>query len=60
MVKNRKSEHHHGIMHIRITFETKFQIKLRILIFCNKFAHKGFFWFEIEKVNNTIEFSIFK
>ena len=32
-VWNRKSEHHHWILHIRISLGTKFQLKLTILIF---------------------------
>ena len=30
-VKNRKSEHHHGILHIWISLGTKFQLKMLIL-----------------------------
>ena len=37
-----KSEHHHWILHIRISLDTKFQPKLTILIFWTKFAQKGF------------------
>ena len=32
-VENRKSEYHHEILHIQIIFGTKFQFKLKILIF---------------------------
>ena len=32
-VENRKSEHHHWILHIWISLGTKFQLKLTILIF---------------------------
>ena len=42
-VKNRKSKHHHWILHIQISLGTKFQLKLMILIFWNKFARKGCF-----------------
>ena len=35
-----KIEHHHWILHIRISLATKFQIKLRILIFWTKFVQK--------------------
>ena len=42
VVKNRKCEHHHWILHIRISFGTKFQLKLTISIFRTKFAKKGF------------------
>ena len=36
--ENRKSEHHHGILHIWISLRTKFQFKLIILSFRNKFT----------------------
>ena len=39
---------------------TKFQLKLAILIFWNKFAQKGCFCSKTEKVNITIEFYIFE
>ena len=41
LVKNRKREHHHWILHIWIGLGTKFQLRLTILIFCAKFAQKG-------------------
>ena len=53
-----KSEHYHWILRIQISLGTKFKLKLTILILGTKFAQKGYFWFEIEKVNNTIEFCI--
>ena len=43
-VKNRKSEHHHWILHIWFCLVTKFEIKLISLIFLTKFAQKGNFW----------------
>ena len=52
-VKNWKRERHHWILHIQISLETKFRLKLTILIFLTRFAHKGFFWSKIEKVNTT-------
>ena len=39
-VKNPKSEHHHWILHIRISLGTKFQIKLTILIFFDQICPK--------------------
>ena len=33
--------HHHQILHIRNSLGTKFQLKLKILIFRTKFAQKG-------------------
>ena len=41
-VKNRKSEHHHGILHIWNSLGTKFQLKLIILSFWTKFTQKTF------------------
>ena len=46
----------HWILHIRISRTTKFQLKLTIFIFWTKFAQKGYFRSETEKVNSTIEF----
>ena len=42
-VKNRKNEHHHGILHIWISLGTKFQLKLIILSFWTKFTQKRYF-----------------
>ena len=42
-VKNKKSEHHHGILHIWISLGTKFQLKLTILTFWTKFTQKKIF-----------------
>ena len=43
LLENRKNEHHHRILHIRISLRTKFQLKLTILIFWAKLAQKGCF-----------------
>ena len=43
LVENRKSEHHHCILHIGIGLKTKFQLRLTILIIWAKFAQKGCF-----------------
>ena len=40
LVGNRKSQHHHWILHIRIVLGTKFQLRLTILNFWTKFAKK--------------------
>ena len=40
-VKDRKSEHHHGILHIWISPGTKLQFKLIILSFWIKFTQKS-------------------
>ena len=53
MVKKRKGEHHHWILHIQISLGTKFQLTLTIIIFLTKFEQKGFFWSKTEKVNTT-------
>ena len=42
-VENRKSEHHHGILHIWISLGTKFELKLIILSFWTKFIQKKVF-----------------
>ena len=55
LVKNRKSEHYHWILHIQISFGNKFQHKMEIWIIWTKFAPKG--W-KTEKMNITIEFCI--
>ena len=60
MLKNRKTEAHHWIPHIRISPDTKYQPKLTILIFWTRFAQKGFFWSKTKKVNITMEFCIFE
>ena len=59
-IKNRKSEHHHSILHVRISVGTKFQLKLIILIFWTKFAQKGYFHSKRKRVNSIIEFCIFE
>ena len=56
----RKSEKHHWILHIQITAGTKVQLKLTSLIFWTKFAQKGCFWSQTEKMNSAIEFCICK
>ena len=48
-VKNRKSEQHHWVLHIRISLSNKFYLKLIILIFGTKFAQYGWFQYKTEK-----------
>ena len=60
LVWNRKNEQRHWILYIWISLGTKFQLKLTILIFWTKFAHKKCFWSKREKVNSPIEFCIFE
>ena len=59
-IKNKKSEHHDWIFHIRTSLGTKFQLKLTILTFWTKFAQKGYFQSKTKKVNSIIEFCIFE
>ena len=54
------SEHHHWILHIRISPSIKFHFKLVILIFGNKLSQKEYFGRKEKKVNITIEFCIFE
>ena len=51
---------HDWILHIQISLDTKFQLKLKILIFWTKFAQNGYFQSKSEKMNTTIKFCIFK
>ena len=52
-VENRKSEHHHGNVHIGISQGTKFQPKLIILSFWTKLAQKKVFRVENRISNPT-------
>ena len=42
-VSNRKSEHHHEILHNQISLGTKFCLKLTLLKFWTKLTQKGYF-----------------
>ena len=46
--------------HIRLSLDAKFHLKETVLIFWTKFAQKWYIRPITEKVNITIEFSIFK
>ena len=59
-MKNEKSEKHHWVLHIWISLATKFQLKAIIITFWTKFAQKGYFRSETEKVNITTEFCMFE
>ena len=48
-VKNRKSEHHHRILHIWISLGAKFQLKLIILSFWTKLTQKWYFQLKTEQ-----------
>ena len=58
-VKNRKSEHHHGILHIWISLDTKFQLKLIILSFWTKFTQKRYFQSKTEQAIQELHVSAF-
>ena len=60
LVQNRANENYHRIQHIWIILRTKFHLEQLVLIFWAKFVLKGYFQFKIEKLNITIEFSIFE
>ena len=47
-------------MQIRISLDTKFQLKLTILFFWTKFYQKGYLLSKTEEVNTTIELCIIK
>ena len=57
-VENRKNEHQHRILHIRISLDTNFQLKLTILIFFTKFTKNGYFQSKTDKMDTTTEFCI--
>ena len=42
-IKNKKTEHHHWILHVRISVGTKFQLKVTILMFWTELSQKGYF-----------------
>ena len=58
--KNRKSEHHHWILHIWVRLSTKFQLKMTIFNFWTKLAQKRYFQYKIDAANITIEFCKFE
>ena len=59
LVENRKSEHHHWILHIQISLGTKFSFKLKNLLFWIKFIQIECFHWKTENWYITIEFCIF-
>ena len=60
LVRNRKSEHDHWIVHIQISIGSKLQLKLTKIFFWTRFTQKRYFWSKTEKVNIIIEFCIFE
>ena len=59
--ENRKNEQQdHRILQVRISLSTKFQLKLKNLIFWTKFSQQGCFRSKTKRVNATIAFCIFK
>ena len=59
-VQSRNSGNYHRIQDIRISLDSKFHLKQTILSFWTKFAQTGYSQNKLEKVNITIEFSIFE
>ena len=58
-----KIERHHWLLLIQINLVTKFQFKLKILIFWTKFAQRGYFQSKTKKVNfalRTLQLCIFE
>ena len=56
--ENRKSKHHHWILHNRIILDTNFQLKLTILNFGPNLPKKGICGQKQKKENIAIEFYI--
>ena len=54
-VENRKSEHHHGILHIWISLGAKFHLKLIILSFWTKFTRKRYFQLKTEQAAQGLQ-----
>ena len=57
-VQNRKSEHHHWILHIRNSLGTNFQLKLKILNFGIELTQKGYFQSKKEKKGKIYIFEL--
>ena len=47
-VKNKKREHHRWIVHIQVSLDTKFQLKITVLIFWTEYAQKWYFQTKME------------
>ena len=45
-----KNEQYHCFLHIQISLESRFQLKVKFFIFRAKFAQKGYFQSKIEKL----------
>ena len=59
-IKNRKSEHHHCILQIRISLGIKFHLKMTTFNFLDQISPNRVFLIWTEKVNSAIEFWIFE
>ena len=57
---SKKSQHHHWILHIRISLDTKFYFKQKTLNFGTKFVQKGYFRLKTQKVNIIMELCMFE
>ena len=60
LVENKKSEHHYSILQIWMSLSIEFHLELTILIFWSKFVQKAYFRSKTEKLNISVELSIFK
>ena len=58
--KNKRSEHHHWILHNWISLCIKFHLQLTILTFWTKFAQKSYPQAKTEKMTLTVAFCIFE
>ena len=59
LVKNRKNEHNHSILHFWISLGIKVHFEQLVLTFWTKFDQKGYIESKKKEVNITIEFRIF-
>ena len=57
-VKDRQSEHHHGILHIWISPGTKLQLKLIILSFWTRFTQKKYLQLKTEQAIQAFAFCV--
>ena len=53
-IENRITEHHQWYLRVRICLGTKFQLKRTIWNFWTKFAQKGYFWSNKQKITLCI------
>ena len=55
----RNNKHYHQILHIQISLDTNFQLKMTIFFFLSNLPKKGISSLK-HKMDTTIEFCIFK